>query len=771
MMSNEAEKRCPLCAEEMDWTDQQFKPCKCGYQICIWCWHHIIDMAEKDETDGRCPACRAIYEKEKIVATQSNYRRTMNKNSNKKIKPSKSKLKTNEIKKGLTNVRVIQRKMAYVIGLPLSLADEDLLQRREYFGQYGKITKVSLSRTTGGTIQQFINDTCSLYITYSKEEEALRCIQSVHGFVLEGRFLRASFGTAKYCHAWLKNTPCNNAACLYLHSIGADEDSFGKDEVAAVHTRSRVQEMVGAPNTTLNRSGNVLPPPVDENIGDFSEKSSFRNQIYDEVRGSLNSTSDMTCSLPSKEREDVIPRKMTTFVDIVGRSNSLGKVPSSNNINDFFTNVPNHDSFENKSLSRVNQGSRETDGSSEKTSFPHPSYSENSTMMRKKTQSLNDISTVSRDTCHVKKFQNAAISDRIYRSFNSFSNEEIVEHLRRIDDENFTNEEEESALNAVENSIISNIMSIDFDSCEDSLTKPNGLSRLLDKNDGSKGSSSNAFSSDQSRYPYVNRNGFSSHMVGSRDNKEHTLCKPQYPVSRHRSLAPPGFSVPTRDPPPGFSSHERERVGGFNHAPSGNRFVNSSLSNTLASTRYSSNIDGAEFFDPAILSGGKGKPTTGVRNSGFEMSPTSTTQTNTLVDDARLWLLMHQSASTRNTPKVPQMFASHKSMQQESSYTDHMDTKLSPLDDAYGLSSRLLANQHKNYEQFSCAHMPQKKYANIQISNPNSYLHSLDEVQHKGEMCITEPERNERLEVNKYYPGYEELMFSSSDIHKKVFEL
>ncbi|KAL8120042.1 uncharacterized protein LOC141724589 isoform X1 [Apium graveolens] len=28
------------------------------------------------------------------------------------------------------------------------------------------------------------------YITFSKEEEVIRCIQSVHGFVLEGNFLR-----------------------------------------------------------------------------------------------------------------------------------------------------------------------------------------------------------------------------------------------------------------------------------------------------------------------------------------------------------------------------------------------------------------------------------------------------------------------------------------------------------------------------------------------------------------------------------------------------
>nr|GFC43745.1 uncharacterized protein [Tanacetum cinerariifolium] len=31
-MNNEEEKRCHLCAEEMDWTNWQLKPCKCSYQ-------------------------------------------------------------------------------------------------------------------------------------------------------------------------------------------------------------------------------------------------------------------------------------------------------------------------------------------------------------------------------------------------------------------------------------------------------------------------------------------------------------------------------------------------------------------------------------------------------------------------------------------------------------------------------------------------------------------------------------------------------------------
>lgn len=32
-MNDKGEKTCPLCAEEMDLTDQLLKPCKCGYEV------------------------------------------------------------------------------------------------------------------------------------------------------------------------------------------------------------------------------------------------------------------------------------------------------------------------------------------------------------------------------------------------------------------------------------------------------------------------------------------------------------------------------------------------------------------------------------------------------------------------------------------------------------------------------------------------------------------------------------------------------------------
>ncbi|XP_040992547.1 uncharacterized protein LOC121239370 [Juglans microcarpa x Juglans regia] len=263
-MSDEGEKTCPLCAEEMDLTDQQLKPCKCGYEICVWCWHHILDMAEKDETEGRCPACRSPYDKEKIVGMAANCERMVAEISMDKKKCQKVKSKPSEGRKQLSSVRVIQRNLVYIVGLPLNLADEDLLQNREYFGQYGKVLKVSMSRTAAGVIQQFPNSTCSVYITYSKEEEAIRCIQNVHGFILDGRSLRACFGTTKYCHAWLRNVPCSNSDCLYLHEIGPQEDSFSKDEIISAYTRSRVQQITGATNNLQRRSGNLLPPPADE---------------------------------------------------------------------------------------------------------------------------------------------------------------------------------------------------------------------------------------------------------------------------------------------------------------------------------------------------------------------------------------------------------------------------------------------------------------------------------------------------------------------------
>lgn len=50
-------------------------------------------------------------------------------------------------RKHLVDVRVIQRNLVYVTGIPLAIAREDILRRQEYFGRYGKIVKVAINRS------------------------------------------------------------------------------------------------------------------------------------------------------------------------------------------------------------------------------------------------------------------------------------------------------------------------------------------------------------------------------------------------------------------------------------------------------------------------------------------------------------------------------------------------------------------------------------------------------------------------------------------------
>ncbi|CAO2207350.1 unnamed protein product [Urochloa humidicola] len=332
-MSDDGDHTCPLCAEEMDITDQQLRPCKCGYDICVWCWHHIMDIAEKEETEGRCPACRTPYDKDRIVNMATTCERTVAKNAEKKHKTQKVKPKaaapaatttsTIEAKKHLIGVRVIQKNLVYIIGLPAHLCNESVLERREYFGQYGKVLKVSVSRPTGPPQQASANNNISVYITYAKEEEAIRCIQAVHNFVLEGKVLRACFGTTKYCHAWLRNMTCGNPDCLYLHEVGDQEDSFTKDEVISAYTRTRVPQM--ASSVSQRRAGTVLSPPAD----DFSY-SAVVSAKHTVKNGTLNITNQARLSPPnsSSGRSTLPPAASWGHRDLNARTTANGVTPS-----------------------------------------------------------------------------------------------------------------------------------------------------------------------------------------------------------------------------------------------------------------------------------------------------------------------------------------------------------------------------------------------------------------------------------------------------------
>jgi CCR4-NOT transcription complex subunit 4 len=78
--------------------------------------------------------------------------------------------------------------------------------RPEFFGKFGRIIKIAV-----GTAQAINNNTPpthTAYVTYARSEDALRAIQAVNNMVVDGRLLKASLGTTKYCSNFLKGQSC-----------------------------------------------------------------------------------------------------------------------------------------------------------------------------------------------------------------------------------------------------------------------------------------------------------------------------------------------------------------------------------------------------------------------------------------------------------------------------------------------------------------------------------------------------------------------------------
>ncbi|CAJ0861448.1 10026_t:CDS:10 [Entrophospora sp. SA101] len=226
---DEEEYVCPLCMEEMDISDRNFRPCPCGYQICRFCWHHI-----KEILNGLCPACRRVYSEQTIEFTPISPEEI--KNEKKQKEREKKELEAMN-RKHLANMRVVQKNLVYVIGISPKIANEEILRSHDYFGQYGKIAKIVVNRRNpppsnvpGAPPPQ---PSVGVYITYVKKEDAAKAIAAVDGSVSDGKILRANYGTTKYCTYYLRNMVCQNPNCMYLHEPGEEADSYTKEDLAS----------------------------------------------------------------------------------------------------------------------------------------------------------------------------------------------------------------------------------------------------------------------------------------------------------------------------------------------------------------------------------------------------------------------------------------------------------------------------------------------------------------------------------------------------------
>ncbi|KAK3939059.1 general negative regulator of transcription subunit 4 [Diplogelasinospora grovesii] len=264
----EEDETCPLCIEEFDLSDRNFRPCPCGYQICQFCFNNI-----KNNMNSLCPACRRPYDEktiqwkvvtqEEIAEFRANIQRSQKKRAaEQRQKEVQKREAEKENRKNLVGVRVVQKNLVYVTGLTPTVREDELLKtlrRPEFFGQYGNIQKISISNRKSSDGQ---NQSLGIYVTFEKKEDAARCIQAVNGSQNGDRILRAQLGTTKYCSAWLRHEQCTNRQCMFLHELGDEEDSYTRQDLSSMNSISTQRPLANQGSSRSASRQQVHPSPA-----------------------------------------------------------------------------------------------------------------------------------------------------------------------------------------------------------------------------------------------------------------------------------------------------------------------------------------------------------------------------------------------------------------------------------------------------------------------------------------------------------------------------
>ncbi|KAK5163881.1 transcriptional repressor general negative regulator of transcription subunit 4 [Saxophila tyrrhenica] len=241
-IDDDEEESCPLCVEDFDLDDKSFRPCPCGYQVCRFCYNNV-----KNNMNGRCPACRRPYNDEDIVLEpitaeeQAAYKARQaqkHKKTQAALQKEKQKVEADNLsRKHLAGLRVVQKNLVYVTGLSPNFQEDKLLatlRGNEYFGQYGKIIKIVVSKAKDISHPQSVG----VYVTYERKEDAATCIAMVNGTQNGERTLRAQYGTTKYCSAYLRGETCTNRQCMFLHEPGEAGESYSREGLSALNAGS-----------------------------------------------------------------------------------------------------------------------------------------------------------------------------------------------------------------------------------------------------------------------------------------------------------------------------------------------------------------------------------------------------------------------------------------------------------------------------------------------------------------------------------------------------
>jgi CCR4-NOT transcription complex subunit 4 len=246
-------------------------------KICQFCYNNI-----KTTMNGLCPACRRPYDETniewKVVSPEEyvalevvrfdtdlnrmaqhklNIAQQAKKKAAAKQKEAQKREADHLSRKHLAGLRVRQKNLVYVTGLKPRISGDKLvesLRSKDFFGQYGDIIKVVVSKSKDGLGS---NQPIGIYVTYARKDDASLCIATIDGHKQpDGSRVRAQYGTTKYCSAYLRNDTCTNRNCMFLHEPGEDSESFTRQDLSSLNASS--SQHMGPPQGLVSHSPQPL---------------------------------------------------------------------------------------------------------------------------------------------------------------------------------------------------------------------------------------------------------------------------------------------------------------------------------------------------------------------------------------------------------------------------------------------------------------------------------------------------------------------------------
>lgn len=229
--------------------------------------------------NGLCPACRRPYNDKDIeykvitpeeAAAHKLRQAQKQKKAQTAAQKEKQKAEADSLsRKHLAGLRVVQKNLVYVTGLSPSSQEDKLLQTlrgEQYFGQYGKIIKIVVSKAKDPSHPQSVG----IYVTYDRKEDAATCIRMVDGSSNGDRTLRAQFGTTKYCSAYLRGETCTNRNCMFLHEPGEANESYSRADLSSL-------------NANTSQAASRQPPPQSQHpVASASSSQPMQRQPSDQ---------------------------------------------------------------------------------------------------------------------------------------------------------------------------------------------------------------------------------------------------------------------------------------------------------------------------------------------------------------------------------------------------------------------------------------------------------------------------------------------------------